>query len=54
VTIVVYPDGTRAINDGRHRIIVAREKGETSVRGKIIAYGPRGGVRWSYTGRIPI
>lgn len=54
VTIVFYPDGQRAIQDGRHRITLAREGGETSIHGRMIGYGPRLGRLWSYTGRIPI
>jgi|SRR5262245_63810621 len=54
VTIAVYPDGKRAIVDGRHRLLLARERGEPTIRGKMIAYGPRGGQLWSYTGKIPI
>lgn len=54
ITIVVYPDGHRAIGDGRHRILIARERGEKSVHGRIIGMGPRGGIQWSYTGQIPI
>lgn len=54
VTIVWYPDGKRAIQDGRHRITIARERGEPFVHGRIIAYGPRLGRAWSYTGRIAV
>lgn len=54
VRLHVYPDTGITINDGRHRIFVAREKGETEIHGKIVGYGPRGGTLWSYTGKIPI
>lgn len=54
VTLAVYPDGTRHIVDGRHRITLAREAGETTIHGKMVGYGPRLGVVWRYTGRIPI
>lgn len=54
VTLAFYPDGTRHIVDGRHRITLARELGETTIRGKIIGYGPRLGVVWRHTGRFPI
>lgn len=50
----VYPDTGITINDGRHRIFLARERGETEIHGKIVGYGPRGGMLWSYTGKIPI
>lgn len=52
VTIMVYPNGTRVITDGRHRITIAREEGKAFVRGRIIGLGPRGGVRWTYTGKV--
>lgn len=54
VTICFYPDGSRGFQDGRHRVLVARERGEDFVRGRIIGMGPRGGIRWSYTGKVLI
>jgi hypothetical protein len=54
VTIAFYPDGTRHIVDGRHRITLAREAGEKTIVGKMIGYGPRLGIVWKHTGRIPI
>lgn len=50
----VYPDTGLTINDGRHRIFLARERGETEIRGTIVGFGPRGGQLWSYTGKLPI
>jgi len=58
ITIVVYPPGERAerraINDGRHRIALARQAGAKFVRGRMLGYGPRGGVLWRFTGKISI
>lgn len=54
VRLHVYPDAGIVIHDGRHRILLARERGETEIRGRIVAYGKRGGQLWSYTGRFPI
>jgi hypothetical protein len=54
VTLAIYPDGVRAIVDGRHRITIARERGESHVNGRIIGYGPRLGVVWRHTGKVPI
>jgi hypothetical protein len=54
IRLHVYPDVGIVINDGRHRIYLARERGETEVKGKICGYGPRGGELWSYSGRFPI
>lgn len=54
VTIVVYPEGRRAIVDGRHRITMARMNHQQSVPGVMWAMGPRGGRLWSYTGKIMV
>lgn len=54
VTIAFHADGSRHIVDGRHRILLAREAGLTSVPGKMIGYGPRLGVLWRYAGKVPI
>jgi hypothetical protein len=54
ITIVVWPDGTRHIQDGRHRIELARELGHTHVHACMLGYGPRGGQRWRFKGQIPI
>ena len=54
VTIAFWPDGSRHIVDGRHRITIAREQGKREIWGRLIGYGPRGGLRWKYTGRFPI
>lgn len=54
VFVAFYSDGTRHIVDGRHRITLAREAGEKTVPGKMVGYGPRLGVVWRHTGRIPV
>jgi hypothetical protein len=54
IQLAVYPDSPLHIVNGRHRIFLARERGEKSVIGQITGYGPRGGQRWSYTGKILI
>jgi hypothetical protein len=54
IELAVYPDSPLHIVNGRHRIFLARERGETSVIGRITGYGPRGGKRWSYAGKILI
>lgn len=54
VTLAFYPDGTRHIVDGRHRITLARERGESTITGRMIGYGPRLGLIWRHTGRFPI
>lgn len=43
ITFTKYPHGTR-LTDGRHRITVARERGESHVSGVLRTMGPRGGV----------
>lgn len=54
VTLAFYPDGTRHIVDGRHRITLAREAGQQTIAGRLIGYGPRLGIVWKHTGRFPI
>lgn len=54
VTVAFYPDGSRKIIDGRHRILLAREAGKRNIHGKLLGYGPRGGVLWKYEGTFPI
>lgn len=54
ITIAFFADGQRSIVDGRHRITLAREAGETWVKGRLLGYGARGGIRWQHTGWIPI
>jgi len=54
VTLTCYPGGVIGITDGRHRIYLARQRGETSIHGTIRGMGPRGGITWSHTGKLPI
>lgn len=54
VMIVFWPDGTRHFVDGRHRVTLAREAGESTIRGVLLGYGPRGGLAWRYAGWFPI
>jgi hypothetical protein len=54
VTLAFYADGTRHIVDGRHRITLARERGEQTIVGRMIGYGPRLGIVWRHSGRFPI
>lgn len=54
VTVTIYPGGTHRVTDGRHRITVARERGQSTIVGKIQVMGPRGGYRGSFTGKIRI
>ena len=54
VTVMVYPDGRARINDGRHRITVAREQGVRKLNATVKVMGPRGGVRATYQGPIKI
>lgn len=48
------PGGGRTIVDGRHRITIARERGEKSVDAIVYGEGKRGGVRWRRRMKIPI
>lgn len=42
------------LNDGRHRMTAAREAGATHIRATVVTYGPRGGVRGTWTGNVKI
>ena len=53
VTLNVYIDRIH-IADGRHRIWLARRRGEHTIKGVINGYGPLGGQRWIYKGIFPI
>ncbi len=54
VTFAVDADGRYRIIDGRHRLTLARERGDATIRAKVIGYGPRGGTRWTHVGDIKI
>lgn len=54
IMVEVSCAGIAHIVDGRHRITVARERGERWVTALVLGVGPRGGVRWRYAGRIRI
>lgn len=55
VRVAVYPDGKVGVIDGRHRITLAREAGQTHILGEVITYGPRGGTKSHQKNvRIPI
>ena len=54
VTVRVYPDNSVFPSDGRHRISIARERGEKFVTGNVETVGPRGGIRLRRNVRIPI
>ena len=54
VRVAVNPDGSRRIIDGRHRITLAREAGQKTMKIQVIGMGPRGGERWTMNRRIKI
>lgn len=57
VKISIYPDRGRqtvSLNDGRHRMTAAREAGAKYIRATITQYGPRGGVKATWTGPVRI
>jgi SPP1 gp7 family putative phage head morphogenesis protein len=54
VSIAVYPDGTVFPRDGRHRITLARERGQKFIEGDVIRVGKRGGEKVEKKVRIPI
>lgn len=52
--IGVEPDGTARIIDGRHRITLAREAGQDSIRAKVYGYDADGNVTWQHEGPVPL
>lgn len=46
VTFAIEHDGKLRGIDGRHRITVARERGDEFINVKVILLGPRGGTKW--------
>lgn len=54
IKINVQPDGTMSLRDGRHRWTTARKYGATMIEAEVTQYGPKGGIRWQKTMRIPI
>lgn len=46
--------GTPRIVDGRHRISLARERGESTIDADVYTLGPRGAARLAYTGPVKI
>ncbi len=53
-TFGVRADGSRYIIDGRHRLTLARERGDKTIQARVIAFGARLGTRWEHTGKIKI
>lgn len=54
ITFGVHADGKRYVIDGRHRTTLAKERGAKTIHAKVIHYGPRMGVRWTYEGPVKI
>ena len=52
--IAVEADGTVTLRNGRHRLQVARELGLRQIMARVIKYGKRGGIQWSYVGLVRI
>lgn len=51
---ILDTDGKLKLSNGRHRLTAAQELGKETIQGRIIAYGPRGGEKWTYNGPIRI
>lgn len=54
IVIDILPDGTRALVDGRHRLIAAQAAGALAVRATFRAIGARGAVRAAKTAIVRI
>jgi hypothetical protein len=52
--VTVHADGRATTTDGRHRILLARERGQTTIEAIVQGMGTRAGIRWRWRGRIPI
>jgi hypothetical protein len=52
--VTIYPGGKRVLTDGRHRITLARERGESTIDALVSVMGARGGIRKTRKMRIPI
>jgi hypothetical protein len=52
--VTVYPDGRRVLTDGRHRVSLARERGESAIDAEVSVMGARGAIRGRRRMRIPI
>src|SRR5690606_13176241 len=50
----IRADGTVDIVDGRHRITLARERGDKSIVARIFVEGPRGGLKQYAERAIPL
>lgn len=53
-SVTVYADGRPVVQDGRHRITIARERGDKFIEARVTELGPRGGVRRVRVARVPI
>lgn len=53
-TLKIQADGMVNIVDGRHRITLARERGDTSFAARILVEGPRGGVKIDQNLVVPL
>jgi hypothetical protein len=54
ITFGVAANGRRYVIDGRHRTTLAKERGDKTIHAKVVAYGPRMGVLWTYEGPVKI
>jgi hypothetical protein len=46
--------GEAWIIDGRHRILLARERARPAIHARVYGYGPRGAKRWMAEGELPV
>lgn len=54
ITFAVEADGSRRIVDGRHRLILAKEAGESSVDARVLHYDGEGNILRESTGPVRI
>lgn len=53
-TLKVRADGGVQIVDGRHRITLARERGDSEFTARVLVEGARGGVKADHTTRVKL
>lgn len=54
ITFGIAADGKRYVIDGRHRTTLAKERGDKTIHARVVAYGPRMGIKWTYEGPVKI
>jgi hypothetical protein len=54
IEVSVYPGERPFLQDGRHRLQVAQERGDKTIEARIRYYGARGGLRQTVSRRVKV